>query len=333
MGSGGNVLVTDPIHPVGVGILEAAGYRLVVPSENSVAALKQLIGAADALIVRSKLPDDCLEAATRLRGIVRHGVGLDLIPMRHASELGIPVANVPGGNSQAVAEYVFAAILELARKLRQADIAVRNNEWWPARAAAEHSFELEGKCLGVVGLGNIGRRVAAIGAHGFGMAVVGTQRRRETMPQFVRAVDIDELFAVGDLVVLCCPLTEQTRNMVNARLLGQMKCSAYLINVARGQLIDDAALASALCEKRIAGAALDVFSEQPLPNGHPFRELPNVLLTPHFAGLTADSMERISRISAEETLRLLRGERPVNLANPEVWDAAERRWQRLGALA
>jgi D-3-phosphoglycerate dehydrogenase len=325
------ILTTDPLHARAISILAVAGCRLVVAPDNSMAAVKRLIPAADALIVRSKLPDDALENAPQLRGIVRHGVGLDFIPMRRATELGIPVANVPGGNSQSVAEYVFAAIFDLTRRLYLADSAIRKDTWWKARAIAEQSFERSGKCLGVVGLGNVGRRVAEIAAMGFGMTVVGTERRPEAMPDFVRAVSLEELFGVTDFVVLCCPLTPQTEKMVGAALLGRMKTTAYLINAARGQLIDDTAFISALREQRIAGAALDVFSEQPLPHDHPFRELPNVLLTPHLASLTIDSMERIGRISCEEIVRMLGGERPLNLANPDIWLAAQARWRTLDA--
>jgi D-3-phosphoglycerate dehydrogenase / 2-oxoglutarate reductase len=325
------VLATDPIHAAAADLIAAAGYQLVVPPDNSAAALKRSIPQADALIVRSKLPDDALETAACLRGIVRHGVGLDFIPMHRAAELAIPVANVPGGNSQSVAEYVFGVILDLTRHLRLADAAVRAEGWQKARAAAGQSLELNGKCLGVVGLGNVGRRVAAIGAAGFGMEVVGTDPHPETIPHFVRALAIEDLFAVSDFVVLSCPLTPQTEKMVGAALLGRMKRTAYLINSARGQLIDEAALVSALRQEQIAGAALDVFAVQPLPHNHPFCSLPNVLLTPHVAGLTADSMARIGRISCEEVLRLLRGERPLNLANPEIWTAAQARWQRLDA--
>lgn len=327
----GIVLATDPIDPRAAALLASAGYRLVVAPGNSMDAVKRLIRDADALIVRSKLPDDALDGAVRLRGIVRHGVGLDFIPMRRAAELAIPVANVPGGNSQSVAEYVFAAILDLTRHLRLADAAIRSDGWWRARAIAERAIELSGKCLGVVGLGNVGRRVAGIGAAGFGMQVIGAERRPEAIPEFVRAVGLEELFAVGDFVVLCCPLTPQTERMVGAALLGRMKKTALLINAARGQLIDDAALVSALREQRVAGAALDVFTQQPLADDHPFRATPNLLLTPHLASLTADSMERIGRSSCEEVVRLLRGERPLNLANPEVWTAAQTRWRMLDA--
>jgi D-3-phosphoglycerate dehydrogenase len=325
------VLTTDPIVTPAEAIIAAAGHRLVVAPDNSAAALRRLIPEADALIVRTKLADNALDGAARLRAIVRHGVGLDFIPMRRATELAIPVANVPGGNSQSVAEYVFAAILDLARQVRAADTALRNGDWGMARSIAEPSIELQGKCLGIVGLGNVGRRIAQIGAAGFGMKVVGAQHRSEAMPPPVQDVPPEQLFAQSDIVVLSCPLTPQTQGMVGTALLGRMKPTAYLINAARGQLIDDAALVSALREHRIGGAALDVFSTQPLPKDHAFRTAPNLILTPHLASLTTDSMERIGRVTSEEIVRMLDGERPLNFANAEIWAAAQSRWQQLDA--
>jgi D-3-phosphoglycerate dehydrogenase len=161
------------------------------------------------------------------------------------------------------------------------------------------------------------------------MQVVGYQRRREAIPDFVRAADLEELFAASDFVVLCCPLTPETERMVGQALLRLMKPTAFLINAARGQLIDEAAFIETLRERKIAGAALDVFSVQPLAADHPYRSLPNVLLTPHLASLTTDSMKRLGRISCEEVLRMIRGERPLNLANPEIWEAAQARWHAL----
>jgi D-3-phosphoglycerate dehydrogenase len=330
MSSNRIVVATDPLYAGATAVLSEAGARLVVAPNNAVATVQRLLADADALIVRTKMPDAVLAHAPRLRGIVRHGVGLDFIPMRRAAELGIPVANVPGANSRSVAEYVFAALFELTRKVQSADQLLREEGWPQARALSQHAVELSGKCIGIVGLGNIGREVARIAAHGFGMQVVGNQRRRDTMPDFVRPLDLPELFAVSDVVVLCCPLTEETDRMVGSALIGAMKPTAYLINPARGQLIDEHALIAAVRDGRIAGVALDVFSEQPLVGDHPYRTLRNVLLTPHLASLTIDSMERIGRTSCEEALRMLRGERPLNLANAEVWAAAQRRWAGLG---
>jgi D-3-phosphoglycerate dehydrogenase len=325
------VVATDPLYAGAAAILSDAGARLVVAPDNAVATVQRLLTDADVMIVRTKMPDAVLAHAPRLRGIVRHGVGLDFIPMRRAAELAIPVANVPGANARSVAEYVFAALFELTRNVQSADRLLREEGWAQARAVSEHAVELSGKCMGIVGLGNIGRDVARIAAHGFGMQVVGSQRRRDAMPDFVRPLDLMELFAVSDVVVLCCPLTDETYRMVGPELIGAMKSTAHLINPARGQLIDESALIAALRDRRIAGAALDVFSEQPLALDHPYRSLPNMLLTPHLASLTVDSVERIGRISCEEAARMLRGERPLNLANAEIWEAAQRRWDRLNA--
>jgi D-3-phosphoglycerate dehydrogenase len=323
------VVATDPLYDGAASLLAAANARLVVPPDNAPATVQRFLANADALIVRTKMPDSVLADAPRLRGIVRHGVGLDFIPMRRAAELGIPVANVPGANSLSVAEYVFAAIFDLARQLRVADFALREQGWAPARALADSAVELNGKYIGIVGLGNIGCEVARIAAQGFRMQVVGYQRRREAIPDFVRAADLEELFAASDFVVLCCPLTPETERMVGQALLRLMKPTAFLINAARGQLIDEAAFIETLRERKIAGAALDVFSVQPLAADHPYRSLPNVLLTPHLASLTTDSMKRLGRISCEEVLRMIRGERPLNLANPEIWEAAQARWHAL----
>jgi D-3-phosphoglycerate dehydrogenase len=323
------VVATDPLYDGAASLLAAANARLVVPPDNAPATVQRFLANADALIVRTKMPDSVLADAPRLRGIVRHGVGLDFIPMRRAAELGIPVANVPGANSLSVAEYVFAAIFDLARQLHVADFALREQGWAPARALADSAVELNGKYIGIVGLGNIGCEVARIAAQGFRMQVVGYQRRREAIPDFVRAADLEELFAASDFVVLCCPLTPETERMVGQALLRLMKPTAFLINAARGQLIDEAAFIETLRERKIAGAALDVFSVQPLAADHPYRSLPNVLLTPHLASLTTDSMKRLGRISCEEVLRMIRGERPLNLANPEIWEAAQARWHAL----
>jgi len=319
------IVSTDPIHPAGQALLASAGCRLLVRQGKSSDELASLLRVADILIVRSKLADDILDGVHRLRGVVRHGSGLDFIPMSRANALAIPVASVPGANSNSVAEYVFAAIFELTRQLRRADTVLRNEPWWDARKGFDRASEIEGRMLGIVGVGSIGGRVAQIGHFGFGMNVIGHQRCLDALPAHVRGVALPELFSSSDFVVLSCPLTPETQNLVNAAMLSHMKPEAFLINVSRGQLTDETALATALQAGTIAGAALDVFSVQPLPDDHQFRSLNNVLLTPHIAGLTADSMERLSVGSCEEALRLLKGERPSNLANPEIWDAARKR--------
>lgn len=303
-------------------MLEAAECALDV---IAVPNLPKSIGDADALIIRSKTGADAIANAPRLRAMVRHGVGLDFVPMEAAAARAIPVANVPGANAQAVAEYAFAAIFSLTRHVREANDVLRKDGWTRARGLSAGAVELAGKILGIVGVGTIGTKIAQIGASGFGMNVIGHRRNLDALPAFVQGASIEDIFARSDFVVLSCALTPQTEGMVTAALLSRMKPSAFLINVARGQLIDDVALATALRGGIIGGAALDVFSQQPMTDDHPFRQLDNVLLTPHLASLTRESMELTSRIACEELLRIFRGERPHNLANPEVWDAARTR--------
>lgn len=312
------VLATNPIDPAGEAILRPHA-RLVIAPDTASATLNSMAHAADGIIVRTPLPSDIVDHAPRLRGIVRHGAGLDMVPVAAATARRIPVANVPGANAQAVAEYCFAAAFELTRRLALADQTLRGPGWGKARSLSDGALELGGKTLGIVGVGNIGRRVARIGGAGFGMSVLGTSRRPQALPEGVVPVTTEELFARSDIVVLSCPLTDQTRGLVGRDLLRLAKPTAVLVNVSRGAVIDDQALADALREGRLAGAALDVFTVQPLPPDHAFFSLRNILLTPHLAGLTKESMTLMSTVSAEEMVRILSGARPLNLVNPEIY--------------
>jgi D-3-phosphoglycerate dehydrogenase len=202
--------------------------------------------------------------------------------------------------------------------------------WDAARARAGAATELRGKTLGIVGVGAIGTRLAEIAHYGFRMRVLGHRRNLAGLPAHIPPADLPTLFAASDYVALACPLTEATRGLASAALLGRMRPSAWLLNVSRGAVVDEAALVAALRERRIGGAALDVYAVQPLAADHPLRSLPNVLLTPHAAGLTRESMEQMSTVAAEEVVRVLRGERPQNFINPEVWPAAQARRRALG---
>ncbi|WP_375463930.1 NAD(P)-dependent oxidoreductase [uncultured Methylobacterium sp.] len=314
------VLLTNPIHPDAEAMLAAYVQPLTAPDPSAV-TLRALIAEAEGLVVRVKLPDDLLDHAPRLRGIVRHGVGLDMIPVAAATARGIPVANLPGSNTQAVAEYVFAALLHLRRRLGRLDGTLRTDGWGAARALADDLSEIGGCTLGVFGLGEIGGRVARIAHHGFGMRVLGTSRSGSTLDGLVTAVDGGTLFAQSDAVVIACPLTDSTRGLIDAALIGRMRPGAVLVNVARGPVVDTAALAVALRAGAIAGAALDVFDVQPLLPDDPLRACPNLLLTPHVAGITRTSLRAMSVGAVEEMLRILRGERPKNLVNPEILSA------------
>jgi D-3-phosphoglycerate dehydrogenase len=162
------------------------------------------------------------------------------------------------------------------------------------------------------------------------MRVLGHRRNPAGLPPHVAHAVLPELFAESDYIVLACPLTPETRGIVSAALLARMKPTAWLLNVARGPVVEETALVEALRTRRIGGAALDVYWEQPLPATHPLRGLDNVILTPHAAGLTRESVTEMSRISTEEVVRILHGDRPVNFINPEAWQAARERRHQLG---
>ncbi|HSO05800.1 MAG TPA: NAD(P)-dependent oxidoreductase [Pelomicrobium sp.] len=311
------VLLTNPIDPAGKLILEPHA-RVVTAPDAKPDTLRELVRDADGLIVRVKLPDDIVEHAPKLKGIVRHGTGLDFIPVAAATARRIPVANVPGANSNAVAEFCFGAVFELIRHIGAADRLHRDKGWAAARKLADTAWELKGKTLGIVGFGSIGRLVAGIGANGFGMKVIATTRRPETLADGVKAAALGELFEQSDVIVLSCPLTDATRGLVGRDLLERAKPTALLVNISRRAVVSDEALAEALSTGRLGGAVIEVFAEQQLPADDPLFLLPNLLLTPHMAALTQESVRNMSVGAAEEMLRILKGERPVNFCNPEI---------------
>ncbi|MFG1238283.1 hydroxyacid dehydrogenase [Xanthobacter autotrophicus DSM 597] len=309
------VFATNALHPDGAALLEGVA-EIVVGPDTSDDTLRRLTRAADAVIVRAKLPDDVFEGAERVRGVVRHGVGLDFIPVAAATARGIPVANLPGSNTQTVAEYVFSALFHLRRPLARVDARLRADGWNPARAVGDTTREIAGSTLGIIGLGAIGQRVAAIARAGFGMRVIGASRSGGAV-EGIEVVDLEALFAQSDAVVIACPLTPQTRGLVDGRLLARMKPDAVLINPARGPIVDTQALLTALKAGWIGGAATDVYDSHPVPPDSPLFALPNLLMTPHLAGITATSMRAMSIGAAEEVLRILKGGEPRNLVNPD----------------
>jgi len=314
------VLLTDPIDASGEELLRARGAEVVLAPEGSSATVKRLAAEADGVIIRSKLPDDIFEAAPRVRAVTIHGTGTDLVPLASANARGVLVANLPGENAQSVAEYCVLAMLMLARNIAAINTAMHTQPWDEARRLAAPAREITGLTVGIVGVGEIGRRVAQICARGFGMRVLGNQRRLERLPPEARGTDLDELVAQADFIVIACPLNAQTHHLFDAARLGAMKSSAWLINVGRGPVIDEQALIEALRARRIAGAMLDVYEHYRIEAGHPLLALDNVLLTPHLAGSTRESRARAAVRAADELLRMLAGERPRNLVNPEAWN-------------
>ena len=316
MSSKSSVLLTNAIHPDGEAILSPYARLLVAPDTRP-ETLRSLASDVEGIIVRAKLPDDIADHATRLKGMVRHGVGLDFIPVKAATARGIAVANLPGSNTTAVAEYCMSAMLHFRRPLAKMDGLMRRDGWASARAVADELTELGEANLGILGVGTIGRRVAKIAHDGFAMKVLGTSRSKGSLPPFVKEVPLEELFERSAAIVVSCALTDATRGIVSASLIARMPGHAILINVSRGAVVDTAAILEALNSKKIAGAALDVHDVQPLPADSALFDCPNLLLTPHVAGITASSSRAMSVGAAEEMVRILRGERPLNLVNPD----------------
>jgi D-3-phosphoglycerate dehydrogenase len=321
------VLLVDPIDPSAVALLrEKAEVRQC--KEASFDAIRRDAREVEAIVTRSRLPDDIFEHAARVRAVTIHGTGTDLVPVAAATERGIAVASLPGGNAQSVAEYCVMAMLVLARGLPGILEGVKRIPWDEARALGARAHEVAALTLGVVGVGQIGRRVARICRQGFGMRVLGNQRNLERVGPDAEPVGLDRLVAESDVIVVTCPLTPQTQHLFDAARIAAMKSTAWLINVGRGAVVSEKALVDALRERRIAGAMLDVYEHYRLEPGHPLLTMDNAVLTPHLAGATQESRKRMGAAAAEDTLRMLAGERPRNLVNPEAWSRfSERRSQ------
>ena len=300
-------------------MLSAHG-TLTVASALDAATLAREARNAAIVIVRAPLPTELFAGAVNLRAAIRHGAGLDMIPIDAASTAGVLVANVPGVNARSVAEHVLFTALALLRRFRAMDHDLRERGWLAGRDHANLTHELSGRTIGIVGMGSVGRQVASIAHHGFGLDVIGMSRSGTGFPEFVRRADLDALLAESDIVVLACPLTPETTGLINRQKIAGMRHGALLINVSRGAVVEDAALLDALAIGQVGGAALDVFVTQPLPPDHPYFGFGNVIVTPHMAGITEESMMRMGVGAAGEAIRVLSGALPENLRNPEIVD-------------
>mgnify|MGYP005839448031 FL=1 len=291
--------------PAVVAYLEDRGIQVVwsdVPSPSPLDMARQVPGF-DALIVGNDTVDQrVIAAADRLKIIHMHGTGLDAIDVGAATEKGILVANAPGANRNAVAEMTLCLMLALGRRLDKHMALLWQGRW--ERTAGN---EVSGSTVGIIGLGSIGRRLVEL-LSGFRARILGYDPypdaawAAENGLEFVE--DPECIFAKSDWVVLCAPLSDATERMVNRRTLGLMKRTAYLVNTARGGLVDEEALCEALRAKKIAGAALDAFVEEPLPLDSPLREL-DILLTPHIAATSKETAAKVSWIVAQNVASVL----------------------------
>lgn len=247
-------------------------------------------------------------AEGRLKVIARYGVGVDRVDLKAATEHGVVVTNTPGANSSAVAELTIGLMLALARSIPHAVEATRRGEWPRIRGLA-----VEGKTVGLLGLGAIGcevaRRLAGFTDHVIGYDPFVNAEQAAEMGVTLRPMD--EVIAQADFLSLHLPVLDSTRGMVDAAFLGSMKPGAYLINTARGELIDEAALLNALTSGHLAGAALDAFIEEPPSAEHPLLALPNVIATPHSGAHTDEATNKMGRMALDDCLAVLRGEAPA----------------------
>jgi len=314
------ILLTQAIHPQAQARLAEQGEVIVAPN-TSPDALRACAIGCEVVVVRAQLPDDIFDAAASLIGAVRHGAGVDMIPITAATARGVLVANVPGVNASTVAEHVLRSILQLARQTAPMTLRLRERSagWAKARAIADAGFELAGRTLGLVGFGHVGREIARLCGTGLSMTVLAHTRSPLAPDEMLaRRMPLPELLAQSDFVVLACPLTDATRGLIGAAELALMKRGAYLVNVARGPVVQEGPLIEALQSGRLAGAALDVFDAIPLRDGHPFWAMEHVLITPHVAGITEDSMLRMGHAAVLAVAHLLRGEVPPNCINPQA---------------
>lgn len=294
----------DVIDLRGAGILDA----------DFKAALKQ----ADAILCGNDLRvDDALfETASGLKAIAKLGVGLDTVDIDAASRHGAVVFHTPGANNQAVADHTFALILCLARQMCNCDQSLREKRWEHTKIVG---VEIWRKTIGIIGLGAIGRCVA-LRAKGFQMRVAAHDPfwpQEFARQQGIKQKSLDELLETSDMVTIHAPLTPENKGLINSRTLKLMKATAFLINTARGEIVDEADLYQALAKGRIAGAGIDVFAHEP-PTDSPLLELDNVVLSPHTAAFTREALNNMSIGVVDQLIAFSQGQKPAHTVNPEI---------------
>lgn len=285
--------------------------------------LRRVLREYDGIILGTdKITREVLSGDVRVRIIARHGVGVDNIDLQAATEKRIVVTYTPSANAESVAEHTIGLILALSRHIVDAHLLMRSGGW----ARLEFiGIELKGKILGIIGLGSIGSRVAEM-AKTFGMRVLAYDPfidKSKADRLGVELKSLEDVLKESDFVSIHASLTSETRGLIGEREFRLMKSTAFLINTARGAIVDEEALVKALKEKWIAGAALDVYTEEPLPKEHPLRKLENVILTPHIASYTYEAIRKTDEMVLEALETFFGGGKPKWIANPEVWQYVE----------
>lgn len=329
-----NILVTDEVDPDGVDLLRAQpGFHVDEQPTRPWRDLLELVGDYDAIVGRSatQLPAELLRRARRLQVIGRAGVGTDNIDIAEATALGIAVINAPAGNTVSVAELFFGSLISLVRHLPTAFASMREGRW--DRSALIGS-ELRGRTLGIVGLGRIGSEIS-VRARAFGMGVMAfdpyVNAERFERLQVTRCPTLDELLPTADVLTVHTPLTPETKGMITSRELAMLPAGAIVANLARGGIVVEDDLVAELGRERLRGAMLDVYSKEPLAADHPFRRIPNLVLTPHLGASTAEGQRNVAvDVCAHVRDALVSGElsTAVNVAGGD-----EVRWKEMrGAI-
>ena len=301
------VVVTDHVSDSGLApLLDDARFDVIRIDDSSTDGFRAALADADGLVVRSatKVTREMLSGSPRLKAVGRAGVGVDNIDLNAATERGIAVLNSPAGNTVAAAELTMALILSVVRRVAEADRSMRAGKWERAQL---RGVQLKDRTLGLVGAGRIGGEVA-VRCRAFGMKVIVydpylTAERADDLG--LALTGLDEVLRHGDIISLHVPLTDETRYLIDGDAISKMKAGAFVVNVSRGGVIDEEALAQALVNGHLAGAALDVFESEPLSPGSPLLDLPNVVLTPHLGASTVEAQELVAREIAESVREAL----------------------------
>ena len=307
------VLLTADIAPGGIQLLKSNGCKVINEEGQKITDVAHHIGECEGVITRIQVIDEAVfKAGKQLKVVSKHGVGVDCIDVEAATRRGIQVVNAPESNNESVAEHTLAFMLALMKKSLMCHHAVVSGNFH-TRDTLE-IFQVKGKTLGIVGFGRIGKTVALKAQAAFDMRILVFDpfQEKEPLAQGITKVDsLDEVLTQADIITLHLPLTNQTLHLFGRDEFKKMKNSAYLINMARGPIVSEVALCQALKDKMIAGAALDVFEQEPPPDDSELLSMDNVVFSPHNAALTKEALEKMSLHAALGVIDVLKGKRPT----------------------
>lgn len=324
-------------------------YRKIVDDEGSIAMTRlendspaavaapvlaeahgyQVGASRDELAKQFHVTADLLKQCPKLLVVSSNGAGYDTVDVEACTAAGVLVVNQAGGNAQSVAEHALGMMLSLAKRIVDVDKALRREGTF--ERTAYKGIEMYGKTVGIIGIGNVGTKLAGMCKHALGMTVLAYDPfvgDNEMAARGAKKVELEQLLKSSDFVSINCPLTSQSRNMMSEAQFAMMKPGAIFVTTARGSIHDEAALEQALRAKTIAGAGLDVWEKEPPPHDHPLMAFDNVFVSPHTAGVTNDARRNMATIAAQQMIATLAGEKPARIVNPEVWPAYAKRYAR-----